>query len=143
MSPLLLAAAFASDTWSDPAPGVRLLERTTGDPMRIFALEVDLCARGVSLRATQEGERERRTSSFADLVGAEAAINGDFFSYTDYFPSGMAVGGGVHWADDDTTEGFVSFGRDHAWLSPPSECWSAPDDRMEEVVGGRPHLVDS
>lgn len=139
---LLVALVLASDTWSDPLPGVRLLRRTTSDPLRIYALEVDLCERGVSLRATDVDERERTVSSFASLVGAEAAINGDFFSYDTYYPSGMAIGDGSHWNADNTSEGFASFGRDRAWISPPDEIWSTPAEWMDQAVGGRPLLVD-
>lgn len=138
---LALHPALASDSWSDPAPGVRLLRRTTSEPQRIFALEVDLCARGVSLRATAEDERERTVSSFGALVGAQAAVNGDFFSYDGYYTSGMAIGDGTLWNADTTSEGFVAFGRDHAVLSPPAEDWGSPSSWMGEAVGGRPHLV--
>lgn len=140
---LLLCAlpALAADSWSDPAPGVRLLRRTTSDPQKISALEVDLCARGIALRATDEDERQRTVSSFAGLVGAKAAVNGDYFSYDDYHTSGMAIGAGTLWNADSTSEGFVAFGQDHAWLSPPAEDWSDPASWMHEAVGGRPQLV--
>ena len=138
---LIALPAFASDTWSDPAPGIRLLERTTSEPQRIYALQVDLCERGVSLRATAEDERQRTVSSFGALVGAQAAVNGDFFSFDDYYTSGMAIGDGALWNDDTTSEGFVAFGRDHALLTPPAEEWSDPATWMAQAVGGRPQLV--
>ncbi|MFZ5481622.1 MAG: phosphodiester glycosidase family protein [Myxococcota bacterium] len=134
--------ALAADSWSEPHAGMRLLRRTTSDPLVISALEVDLCARGVSLRATKEDERQDQVSDFAESVGAQAAINGDFFSYDDYYVSGMAMGAGALWDDDNTSEGFVAFGGDHAWISPPSEDWGeSPDDWMSEIVAGRPQLV--
>src|SRR5688500_1909922 len=120
---MLIASALAADTWSDPHPGVRLLERATADPLRIALLEVDLCARGVELRATKEDERQDRVSDFGEAGGAQAAINADFFSYDDYYVSGMAMGAGELWDGDNTSEGFVAFGGDRAWLSPPSEDW--------------------
>ncbi len=148
MSPLLLAAlltgpAAATDTWYDPHPGVRYLHRTDGTPWQIHALEVDLCARGVALRATQEGERQRTVSSFAGLVGAQAAINGDFFSYDGYWPSGMAVGASSYWNADNDWNGFVAFGQDKAWISDPVENWGEPADWMDEAVGGFPKLVEA
>ncbi|MBX3130192.1 MAG: hypothetical protein KF718_25970 [Polyangiaceae bacterium] len=81
ISPSLIAVALlgatelalAADTWSTPHPGTRHLYRTTATPGRIRALEVDLCAAGVSLRATASGERQRTTSSFGSLVQARAA----------------------------------------------------------------------
>jgi len=77
---LVAATAGASDTWTTPFTGVRYLYRTTSKPWRIHAMVVDLCAAGVKVRATASSERKRTTSSFGSLVGAHAAINGDFFS---------------------------------------------------------------
>jgi MYXO-CTERM domain-containing protein len=138
---LLTAPAGATDTWSDPAPGVRYLHRTSSTPWQIHALEVDLCARGVATRATREGERQRSTSSFGNLVGAQAAINGDFFSYDGYWPTGMAVGAGEHWHADNGWEGFLALGQDRAGITDEDESWSSPAAWMDEAVGGYPVLV--
>ena len=64
MLPLLilalgLAPAQAADTWTDPLPGVRHLRRTASGPIVLNALVIDLCAKGVSLRATDEDEKRR------------------------------------------------------------------------------------
>lgn len=134
---LFARLALATDTWSDPAPGIRLLRRTTSDPNRISAIEVDLCARGVSLRATGVDERQRTVSSFGGLVDAQAAINGDFFSYEDYYPSGLAIGAGSLWNADTSSESFVAFGRDHAGIG-----GSDPAAWVAQAVGGRPVLVE-
>ncbi len=55
----LTSFALASDSWSDPFPGVRLLRRTASGPQRIRMLEIDACAPGVSFRATDESENQR------------------------------------------------------------------------------------
>lgn len=135
--------AWAADNWSTPHPGVRLLRRTTGTPNRIFALEVDLCHDGVALRATKSGERQRTVSSFAGAVGAEAAINGDFFDYADYSTSGLAVGGGERWSDttDGNGTGFVAFGRGRAEVWAPAVVLADPEPWMREVVSGKRPLV--
>ncbi len=138
---LVLSLARAADTWTDVAPGVRQLVRTTSDPLRIFAIEADLCGDGVSLRATMSEERADRVSDFAGSVGATAAINGDFFSYDDYSTSGLALGEGEEWCGDNTSEGFIVGGRDHAWISPPAEDWNELAIWMEQAVGGRPQIV--
>lgn len=130
--------AWAEDAWSDPHPGVRLLRRSTSRPWQIRVVTVDLCARGISLRATREGERQQRTSTFARSVGAQVAINGDFFTYDGYWPLGMAIGAGEHWRNDDGTKGFVTFGDDHALITPGEENWSEPAFWMDEAVGGYP-----
>jgi len=137
------SSARAADKWTTPHPGVRHLYRTSSTPWRIFALEIDLCAQGVSLRATQSSERKRTVSSFAKLVGAEAAVNGDFFSFSTYGTSGLAMGKGVKWSDtaDGTSEGFVAFGPDRHLLSPLKSVVNPPASWMREVVSGKPQVV--
>ncbi|MBK6922964.1 MAG: phosphodiester glycosidase family protein [Deltaproteobacteria bacterium] len=143
---LWLAAsnASAADTWTTPKPGIRYLERTVNTPNRIFAMEIDLCHDGVSIRATKSAERQRTVSSFAGLVGADAAVNGDFFSYEDYHTSGMAIGAGERWADtaDTSGSGFVAFGRGRVEVWPPAPVLAAPEPWMRELVSGRRPLVE-
>ena len=136
------APAFATDTWSAPLDGVSHLYRTTNTPWRLHALRIDLCTDGVSARATRSDERQRTASSFASLVGADAVINGDFFSYSDYSTSGLAIGDGQVWpgSSDSSSSGFVAFGPGRAELSPPPEVRS-PEAWMRDAVGGNVHLV--
>lgn len=137
--------AHAADTWSTPHPGIRMLTRTQGSPSwRIWALEIDLCASGISVRATASDERQRTVSSFAGLVDAQAAINGDFFSYATYATSGLAVGAGEQWPDtsDDNGFGFVVFGNDRAEIKLPGSSIAAADAWMRQLVSGRRRLVD-
>jgi hypothetical protein len=84
--------ALAGDSWTRPFPGVDYLHRTTTYPRRhIYVLVVDLCAAGVSMRATAMSDFGQppstyvrsTTSQFASRVGAQVAINGSF--------SGVAV----------------------------------------------------
>ncbi|MBI2892628.1 MAG: phosphodiester glycosidase family protein [Deltaproteobacteria bacterium] len=135
--------AVARDTWSTPHPGVRQLERSTSAPLRVYALEVDLCHEGVSARATASDERRRTVSSFADLVGADAAINGDFFSYESYGTSGLSVGRGERWGDtaDTNGSGFLAFGRGRAMVSRAGDVVDPPASWMREVVSGHPTIV--
>ncbi len=137
---LWLIPAFAGDTWSDPHPGIRLLARTTSEPWVVSALEVDLCADGVAVRATTSDERQQTTTSFRSAVGAQAAINGDFFSYSDYSPTGLAIGEGQLWHDDNDTLGFVAFGTERAEISEPTDVVS-DTAWMAQAVGGYPLLV--
>jgi MYXO-CTERM domain-containing protein len=136
-------AARSADTWSTPYPGVRHLYRTTSDPLRIHALVVDLCAPGVSLRATSSSERKRTVSSFGTLVGAEAAINGDFFSYSSYATTGLSIGNGDRWTDtqDSSWSVMAAFGPQMAAFSPASEVVSSPPSWMNDVVSGHPEIV--
>lgn len=135
--------AAAADTWTTPYPGVRHLYRTTSDPLRIHALVVDLCSPGVSVRATASSERKRTASSFGNLVGAEAVINGDFFNYSNYATTGLSVGNGERWSDtaDSTWSGFLAFGASRAGFSDASELVSTPESWMSEVVSGHAQIV--
>lgn len=131
----------AGDVWTTPHHGVRLLTRTTNAPLRVYAAVVDLCAAGISVRATKKSERGRTAASFAKLTDAELVINGDLFS-AGFATSGMAVGRGEWWGEPDNGwEGFVAFGKDRADLSPPDAVVRTPPAWMSEVVSGRPQLV--
>ena len=136
-------AARAEDKVTTPYAGIRRIERTTATPNRIHIIEVDLTNPGIRLRATRSEHRRRVVSSFADLYGCQIATNGDFFSYTDYSTSGVAMGHGTRWADtsDNSTQGFIGFGvRNDVGIAQPSTV-KAPDDWMVDVVGGRPMVV--
>jgi hypothetical protein len=137
------AVASAADTWSEPHPGIRMLARTTNTPWRLWALEIDLCASGVSLRATKSSERQRTPSSFAGLVDADAAVNGDFFSFATYGTSGLSVGAGEPWGDtsDANGNGFVAFGNDRAELKMTGTHIAAAAGWMQNVVSGHPGIV--
>src|SRR5687767_9406004 len=90
---LFPALAFAGDVWTTPYAGVKHLHRTTTNPnWNVHALVVDLTAPGIRFRSTASAERKRTPSAFGRLVGAQAAINGDFFSYTTYGTTGLSAG---------------------------------------------------
>lgn len=137
----LAAPAAAADSWSDPFPGVRRLHRVTGS-QNVNALVVDLCAPGVSLRATASGERGRRTSSFGALVGAQAAVNGDFYS-SGYRTDGLAMSGGAQWADtgDHGYVGPLAFGDRRAEIIHHA-VEAGPEPWMREIVSGHPTILD-
>lgn len=142
----LIAAlpALAADTWTTPFAGVRQLHRVTTSPNQdVHALVVDLTVPGVSLRSTASSERQRRTSSFATLVGAQLAINGDFFSYTGYSTTGLAAGNGAAWSGtaDDATWGTIAFNGARVELSEPSAIVPFDATWMRGVVSGFPGIV--
>ncbi len=135
-------SAEAADTWSDPHPGIRRLDRTATGPLRIHALVVDLCAPGISVRATAPSEKQQRPSTFAQSVGAQAVINGDFFNFTDYNVIGMAVGNGQDWGNSDSAwQAFTAFGRHRAYFSQDHETYNSPEPWMREVMSGFAQLV--
>ena len=139
---LLLAssAVHAADTWTDPFPGVRRLHRVTAN-QNINVLVVDLCAAGVSVRATASNERQRTVGSFGALVGAQAAINGDFFSFQNYSTNGPSRHAGTAWGGSDHTYvAPVQFGDGQVAL-PGHESTAGVAAWAREVVSGHPSLV--
>jgi Phosphodiester glycosidase len=101
----LLAApslALAQRFVSRPARGLRY-ERSVvrRGPLRttVHALYVDLCDPSVEVRATAPEEGGRTAGRWARLVGAAAAINGDYFATGRLAPLGPARGGGRWWPE--------------------------------------------
>jgi exopolysaccharide biosynthesis protein len=123
-------------------PGVRLLQRTTDRPLRVHAAIVDLCAAGISARATAPGEGPSTVSAFAERVDADLVVNGDFYQ-EGFRPIGLAVGDGRRWpgSSDRGSHGLVAFGAGRVWLPPPAEPVRELPDGILEVVGGRPALL--
>lgn len=138
-------SSWAADNWTAPFTGGRLLHRTTTNPAwNIHVLEVKLDVPGVSLRSTTSAERKQTPSSFAKLVGAKAAINGDFFLYTDYSTRGLAAGDGTRWPGSvDTAQyGAVVFGPgNEVAVYPPAVQVTFDPKTMLGAVGGRPAIA--
>ncbi|MEC7523580.1 MAG: phosphodiester glycosidase family protein [Myxococcota bacterium] len=117
------AQTITSRSWSDPRPGVRILEgRTSGPTTRFYAAFVDLCADYVHVDATARPTSRRSASSWGSAVGATVATNGDFFLYES--PPrvyGQAVGGGRAWPVAQTGESADAAGqwyhRRYGWIA--------------------------
>ncbi len=142
---LASSAALAADTWTVPFGGGKLLHRTLSN-QDIHVLVVDLNTPGVSLRATTSAQRKRTPSSFAQLVGAKAVINGDFFLYSNYSTQSLAVGEGAAWAGtaDNTRYGNLAFSAgpiNKVELYQPAPVIVFDKTWMRGVVGGRPGIV--
>ncbi len=92
----------AQERWTRPARGLRYLRRVVrAGALRttVHALFVNLCDPAIELRATAPDEGDRTVDSWARLVGATAAINGDYFAMRTGTPLGPARGGGRWWPD--------------------------------------------
>ncbi len=142
----LLDEAHAADTVTKIADGVTMTRRTTATPWVIHLLKVDLTTPGVHLGSTTSAERQRTTSSFAKLVGAAAATNGDFFSYSTYGVVGLAAGGGAAWADtkDSSLSANLAFD-DHGRVEfhDASQVLKFDPTWMRGVVSGHPQVVNA
>ncbi len=80
--------------------------------------------------------------SWGSARGVEAAINGDFFSYSTYLPIGAAAGDGRVWGPaDGNGHGFVAVGTDRAYLSRDAEVVNPLPGWMRQVVSGKPLIL--
>ena len=141
--PLALATnARAFDTQEAPFPGMVVKHHVDGG-QDVWVMRLDLCAAGVSVRATADGERGQTVGSFAANVGAQAAINGDFFALNGSFNTdGPSAHDGAFWGGrNHTYVAPVSFGSAHVDIphhanEGPTPPWA------KEVVSGHPTLLD-
>jgi exopolysaccharide biosynthesis protein len=140
----LHAVAYA-DTTKHVFEGVDMITRTTTSPNEVIhILEIDMTKPGVSLGSTASSARQQKPSSFANAVGAAAAINGDLFSYTTYATTGLAAGGHAKWADttDNNFSANIAFGdASRVEIHNASEMLAFDASWMKGVVSGHPQLV--
>jgi hypothetical protein len=136
--------ALAADTVRRPYRGVTWLHRRTTAPLSAHVLTVDLCADGVSVRATAPGERRKTVSAFGrGIVNAVAAVNGDFFTPSDnYRTTGLAIGNGRAWPDtrNDGFESSIAFGPQRAEVLPGPAARN-PGAWVRELVSSRPMIL--
>ncbi len=109
-----ISAALATDYEREVRPGITSFKRFTSgaDPQNVFAVGVDLSVPNVGVYASADRRGDEwytDTLSFAEEVGAIAAINGDWSCTTcsgnDYLaPLGLAISGGVVWNDHIQTD---------------------------------------
>jgi hypothetical protein len=136
----LLSASTASATVTHPFTGVTMVNHV--DRVLVVA---DLCADGVSIRATKYAERQATPQQWAQKPGVDVdvAINADFFDFPGWtMVFGRARGGGQDWPAADQnkeTRSFWQFGPAVAELVEPST--TAPAAGVTEIVGGHNTLV--
>jgi hypothetical protein len=93
--------ALAGDTWTSVAPGIDHLHRIAAGPQDYHVVKIDLRRKEIYLRATNESEKGKRTSTWAASVGAKVAVNGDLWdTKSNYVPVGMASNDGWRWNND-------------------------------------------
>jgi hypothetical protein len=137
---MLLHAGAASAAVTHPFGGVTMVNH--GDRVLVIA---DLCAAGVSLRATKYGEREATPQQWATnpAVNADVAINADFFDFPGWtYVVGRARGGGQDWpAADQNKENrsYWEFGPAIAAFVEPGA--TAPSAGVTEIVGAHNTLI--
>jgi Phosphodiester glycosidase/FG-GAP-like repeat/Putative metal-binding motif len=136
----LLLASTAEAGVSSPHPGLTLVDH--GSTALVVA---DLCAPGVSVRATKYGERDHTAASWAQLVDAEVAINADFFDFPGWsYVVGRARGGGEDWppgAQLKEVRSYWQFGLNFAGFEPNAAVPPAGAPWVTEIVGGHNILI--
>ncbi|MDO9019448.1 MAG: phosphodiester glycosidase family protein [Deltaproteobacteria bacterium] len=147
---LLLACALAAPAasaqirWRTYRPGIRIGETDTAT-QHWWAVTVDLQSPRIGVRATRAADHGITVSTFAQRYGAQVAINGGFFNFSGYVPSGLSMADGRAWHDDSAGESFVAVGADgrvEYQRSPGSVVRSADlPDWYRQAVGGHPTLV--
>ena len=137
----LVAASTAAAEVSSPQPGVTLAK--TGSDALVVA---DLCAPGVSMRATTYGERNATPSAWAQLpsVKAEVAVNADFFDFPGWtYVNGRARGKGEDWPVDKMLKekrGYWEYGPNHAGWQ-PATLVPPPAPAVTEIVGAHNVII--
>lgn len=142
---VVLSAGSARAAVSQPFPGITLVENP-GTAMVI----ADLCASGVSVRATKYEERKQTPEGWGSGLGLVAAVNADFFD----FPAathvqGRARGAGVDWPSgaqnielgQGEVRQYLQFGPQIAALVDPST--TAPSPAATEVVGAHNVIIQN
>lgn len=126
--------------WRAPFPGVRTKDFTYAG-LKVHAVAIDLADPRVRLQTNTEAQRGHSVESFGKNGKAEVAINGDFFSFGSFKPSGLAVTGNKQWANTEPGfEGFMAFNGHHAELVTP---FHKKPEWATNVVSGRPTVLSN
>jgi len=142
-------AARADDRWTEPAPGVRHLVRTSAAPLlQLHLVQIDLTRPEVIPVATSppaEPGSKLTVPQFAVQVGAGVAVNGNYGSQTQV--CGAAAGDGVLWgagssypADCSSALG-LSRHDNRAEIFDLASVTELPAPWVTELVSGKPTLV--
>lgn len=152
--------AFAEDRWRAPYAGVRHLHRRSGT-FDYHLLRVDLAVARPRFVSTEEsflaprtpGARRvwRTTSDFARHVGADVAVNANYFDIRNgrFGTCGLAMSGGRAWRssyadrrlDCDWSLAFGSRGRVEIFDSRAKVLGPAPWPWVTEAVTGSPRVL--
>lgn len=153
--------AQARDLWRRPRPGLRYLHRTVGG-FDFHVVMVDLNTPGVRVVTTPESFlapvrpggifRWRTTTAFARSVGAEVAVNANYYDihHGALTACGLAMSGGEAWQssyidrrlDCTWSAGFGRAGHGEIFDSRGKAFGPVPEGWMTEVVSGSPRVLD-
>jgi len=130
--------------WNAPFTGVRTHDYyDAGKGIHVHLVAIDLLNPKVRMQVSPMekaggGYRGRTVDDFAKRNGAEVAINGDFFSWGSYKPSGLDRSGGKSWGTADGWEPSLAFSGQHAQFVPSH---GARDGWMDNLISARPMVL--
>ena len=162
---LLLSTAWALSlqlqSESQPYTGVTVrFYRASNPSTDVTVVLIDLCSNGIHLESTQYSDSLQSTSSWANSVDVQFAINGDFYRTAPTRVYGDAVGLGIPWPKINTglhsdydaewyhnDFGWIAFGHDWVdytytkWVKNNPGSFSVPVGGYEPttVAPTRPH----
>ena len=141
MSSMVCGEVGATDV-THPKPGLTLA-KSTNDALTVS----DLCAPGVSVRATKYDERKATPTEWAQkaAVQADAAVNADFFDFPGWtYVVGRARGKGEDWPAGHQfkeARNYWAFGPNRAELEPNANVAPDPSPAITEIVGGHNLII--
>lgn len=126
--------AVKGSGWSSPFHGIKTKKLGS-----VQVVAIDLADPRVSMQTNSESARGKSVKAFAENARAEVAINGDFFSFGSFKPSGLAITDGKQWSNTQPGfEGFLSFNGRHAELERP---FGKPGEWSRNAVSARPTVL--
>jgi hypothetical protein len=147
---LTAVSAHATDDWTQPFVGVEVLHRHSTSPkVNIWAARVNLDAPGVSMNATDyPGSTHRAPNTWAQMVGAQIAVNGDY--YGGKCPGtgpictwGLAAGGGTLWPANTmgAGDGIDNDGRSVVFFNDKSQIEIPPQAEVSAFPTWAKHAI--
>ena len=142
LAALVATTGAARADVSQPFGGVTLVSHAGHGSL----LVVNLCAAGVSVRATRYGERHKKASEWGSAIGAQAAINGDFFDFPGWtWVAGRARGAGEDWPAG-AQQHYANENRPYWQFGPAlarfvDQNATGPDPGASELIGGHDTVI--
>ena len=149
---------------STPYPGVTISQYLTTSPnTKVTVASIDLCESGIHVDATAKRDWFQSTGSWANNIGVQVAINGDFHTYAGgsngyYGPPrvyGNAVGNGQAWPEVNTgipiayeddwyhhKYGWIAFAHDRIYYTYPEWVKLNPSQFSNPIGGWQPTTVN-
>lgn len=125
--------------WSRRYPGIATKDFTFKG-LKVNAVAVDLADPRVRLQTNSQETRGRAVDTQAKAHRAEVAINGDFFSFGSFAPSGLAETKGQRWSGTSTGfEPSIAFTGRHAELLDHGH--HGEPGWADNVVSARPQML--